>query len=64
MNKIVEILMKRDGLSKEEANDLFEETQKEIGYLVGSGSPYDEIEDTMSDMLGLEMDYIYDLLNI
>ena len=53
MNKVKRILMERDGLTAEEAEDLMEET-------------IDALEsgdwDAMADYLGLEDDYIFDLL--
>ena len=59
MNKVVKILMERDGLTKEEATDLLYEVQdmmKECDY-----EPF-ECEDIMSSELGLEPDYIMDIL--
>lgn len=57
MNKIIQILMDRDGMTKEEATILVEETREEIF----NSDPW-EAEDIMADMLGLEMDYIMDLI--
>ena len=49
--------MQRDGLSREEANDLIKETTD----LILSSDPFDA-DEIMADMLGLEPDYIVDLL--
>lgn len=57
MNRIVEILMDRDGMTKREAERLVKETRDEV--LMCSPS---EAEDIMLDNLGLEPDYIIDLL--
>lgn len=57
MNKVVEILMKRDGMTKSEAEELVDKTREEIL----AADPF-EAEDVMYDMLGLEMDYIMDIL--
>lgn len=57
MNKIIQILMERDGMTEEEATVLVEETREEIF----NSDPW-EAEDIMADMLGLEMDYIMDLI--
>lgn len=57
MNKVVEILMKRDGMTKAEAESLVEETREELL----SGDPW-EAEDIIADYLGLESDYIMDIL--
>ena len=58
MNIIIKILMERDGMSEQEARDLFKETRDEILML---DDPF-EAEDIMSEYLGLEPDYIEDLL--
>lgn len=58
MNRIIKILMERDGMSEQEARDLFKETRDEILML---DDPF-EAEDIMSEYLGLEPDYIEDLL--
>ena len=61
MNKIVDILMKRDGLTRDEAEQRVEETREMMNDAVGSGD-YEEVEDIMCSELGLEMDYIFDIL--
>lgn len=58
-NKVVEILMKRDGLTEREAKQLLNETRKMIYNCNGN---YDEMEDIVIDQLGLELDYIFDIL--
>ena len=60
MNKVVKILMKRDGMTEDEAKELVEETREEILACEGSDEAWDIIEDN----LGLELDYIFDILNI
>lgn len=57
MNKIVKILMDRDGMTRKEAEELVAETREEV--LSGSPGEADEI---MAANLGLEPDYIIDLL--
>lgn len=52
MNKIVEILMERDGISEEDARALIEETRDEI---MCNPENSDEI---IQDYLGLEPDYL------
>ena len=59
MNKIIEILMKRDNLTKEEAINLINETRK---MLYDCNLDTDKAEDIMYSQLGLEMDYIMDIL--
>ena len=59
MNRIVEILCRRDGITVEEATRLVNETKEMIADI---GFNYDEAEQIMQANLGLEMDYICDLL--
>ena len=56
MENIVDILMKRDGLTKQEAIELMEEAKQEMM------NNMDEAEDIFMEYLGLEMDYIFDFL--
>lgn len=56
MNEVVQILMKRDGLTINEAKNLVDEAREEILFY------HDEAEDIMMDMLGLEMDYIWEVI--
>ena len=56
---IREILMRRDGLSAEEADDLIEEAKSDLNYRLANGEmPYDICE----EHFGLEPDYIMELL--
>lgn len=59
MNNVVAILMKRDGMSGAEAIALVTEV---CGIIEDAGGDYDEAEQIMIDELGLEMDYIFDIL--
>lgn len=59
MNNVVEILMKRDGMSRTEAVAL---VTKVHGMIEDADGDYDEAEQIMIDELGLEMDYIFDIL--
>lgn len=58
MEKVIEILMERDDITREEATQLVEECISEI-----EETGYDpvEAEYIMMDMLGLESDYIMDI---
>ena len=59
MEEIVKILMKRDGMSREEALDLLEdvkEMMEEVSY-----DP-EECENIFETELGLEPDYLVDFL--
>ena len=56
-NRVVEILMRRDGMTREEA----EEKVQEVREMIVDASAF-EVEDILIDELGLEMDYIFDLI--
>ena len=59
MNRVVKILMERDGMEYEDARSLVIETRDEI---ISSGTwDPDEI---IADYLDLEPDYLDDILNI
>jgi len=59
MNKVVEILMERDAMPQEHAERLVRETRDEIMML---DNPL-EADDVLMDYLGLEPDYLEDVLN-
>lgn len=61
MNTIERTLIDRDGLTPEEAVSLMEETRSEIYNAIECGD-FDLAEDLFTGDLGLEMDYILDLL--
>ena len=60
MNKIIKILMQRDGISEEEARALVKETRDEIMML---DNPL-EADNVLMEYLGLEPDYLFDILNV
>lgn len=56
MESLLEVLMRRDGLSKDEAEDLIEEARCLV---------YDQgmdPEEVLREEFGLEPDYVFDLL--
>lgn len=59
VNRVVEILCRRDGISVKEAVARVREVQEQIN---SSNFDYDEVEDIMASELGLEMDYIFDII--
>jgi len=61
MNEIVEILMRRDHISRLEAEDLVEECREELWDAAARGN-YQECEDIVSSYFGLEPDYLEMLL--
>lgn len=56
-NPIIKILMERDDCTFEEALELFTEARAAF-----DNEEYEDPEDVLQDMLGLEPDYIFDLL--
>lgn len=58
MNRVIDILMKRDGIEYEDARNLVKETKDEI-----ISNPFDANE-IIKDYLGLEPDYLEDILLI
>lgn len=59
VNKIVEILCRRDGMTLTEATERLEEVREMAETAMYS---YASMESLLSDELGLEMDYLIDLL--
>ncbi|WP_419038239.1 hypothetical protein [Enterocloster bolteae] len=59
MKRIIEILMKRDGNTEKEAKARLEEVKD---MLVECNYDADETEKIMMEQIGLEMDYIEDIL--
>lgn len=60
-NRVVRILMHRDGITEEEAVSMVEATASEI-YDAIEGTSCVEPEEIMMNELGLEPDYIFDIL--
>lgn len=61
MNRVVKILMERDGMSEKEANDLLDVVRNDIDVCLADGD-FDGVEDVIASMLGLEPDYIPDIM--
>ena len=58
-NSIVQVLMNRDGLTKEEAQDKFNECKAEMNERLANGEmPYDICE----EFFGLEPDYLDEMI--
>lgn len=57
MKEIINILMRRDGISENEARNLIEDCMLEINEAITAGR-YIEAEDIFMDWLGLEPDYL------
>ena len=63
MNRVVKILMNRDGMSETEANSLLQSVRNEIDEAF-TDNDYQLVEDIIYCDLGLEMDYVVDILCI
>lgn len=59
MNLVVKILMERDNITEQEAITLVRETKEKL-----MNSPCSDGADIIMDNLGLEPDYIMDILEI
>lgn len=62
MNEIIEILMRRDGISENEARNVLNECIEEIEDAITYGD-YDAAEDIVRLYLSLEPDFLEILLN-
>jgi hypothetical protein len=61
MEKIIKILMDRDGMTYEEAKEAYEDTKSELIDAI-EGNSCLEPEEVLMGELGLEMDYIFDFI--
>ena len=61
-DRIIASLMERDELTEEEAREQVEDAVDVINDIMENGGSYEEAEDVLLEDLGLEMDYIFDLL--
>ena len=59
MNKVVKILMRRDGITREAAEEEVARTREMI---LNCGGCFEEASEIIADELGLEPDYIMDIL--
>jgi hypothetical protein len=62
MKRIIEILMTRDGLSRQEAEDQVVAFNSEMWADVGQGGSLFDWEDSFSSEFGLEPDFFEDLV--
>lgn len=61
MNRVVDILMKRDGITEAEAKEMVQDTRNAIQEAIAFGD-YDLVDDIIAGDLGLEPDYIMDII--
>lgn len=61
MNEVIRILMERDGLTYEEAKEEYEHCKSELMDSL-EGTSYLNPEEVLQEILGLELDYIFDFI--
>lgn len=59
---IKEVLMTRDGLTAEEADERISEVKEQLNELLEDGGSLDQAEEIIEDEFGLEPDYLEELL--
>lgn len=59
MNKVVKILMVRDEIDRETAEDMVRECRD----MINEAEDPCEVDDIISDLLELEPDYLFDILD-
>ena len=62
-NNLVELLMRRDHLTREEAIEMLFTGKEDLERAVSDGN-YSDVDDIIMDDLGLEPDYLFDILDI
>ena len=60
MSEIIEILMRRDGITYDEAKEIYDDTKSELMDAIDGTSCLDPEEVLLG--IGLEMDYIFDFI--
>lgn len=64
MNKeLIELIAKRDGISENEAYEICEQCRRDILHAIDKNYNIEEVEDILMDWLGVEPDYLMDLMN-
>lgn len=63
MNRIIKILMDRDGMTEDEARATVVDVMDMMEDAIAEGD-YEEAEDILADELGLEPDYIPDIMGV
>lgn len=58
MKEIIQILMRRDGMTYDEARRYLKEVREEIAGAIENQAPIEEIEDIIMSELGLDPNYI------
>ena len=62
-NNLVELLMRRDHITRGEAIEMLFTCKEDLERAVSDGN-YNDVDDIIMDDLGLEPDYLFDILDI
>jgi len=62
MNRIIKILMERDEMSEEEAQNMLDDLREEADIYIRGGDDL-AVEDILLDDLGVDLDYLPDFLH-
>ena len=62
-SNLIKLLTKRDGISENEAYEICEQCRYDILHAIDKNCGIEEVEDILMDWLGLEPDYLMDLMN-
>lgn len=60
---LVKLIAKRDGISENEAYEICEQCRRDILHAIDKNCGIEEVEDILMDWLGIEPDYLMDLMN-
>ena len=63
IEEIIALIARRDGISIEEACDSVRQCQSELDMIVSAGGSLDDAEECVAFWLGLEPDFLPDLLD-
>lgn len=63
IEEIIALIARRDGISIEEARDSVRQCQSELDMIVSGGGSLDDAEECVAFWLGLEPDFLPDLLD-
>lgn len=62
MTEFEQVLMRRDNVTQEEAKQSRKEAREALYDILDDGGSYDDVEEMMGCMYGLEMDFIFDIM--
>lgn len=58
-DEVMEIFMRRDGMTRKDAEERFKEAYLSVEDAIGRGDSIEDVEDLWMDEIGLEPDYLY-----